>query len=487
MSYEFKFPDIGEGLTEGEIVRWLVKEGDEIKEGQPLVEVETDKALAEIPSPKTGVIQKILAKEKEVVKVGQAIVVFGEKGESVAKKEAPAEEMPAKETPPKEAPAKEVPAKEVPPKEQPVKEEPAPSAKKPKSVGVVGELEEAPEEPAAPAAKQVDEKPAAEKPVPGKPLVERPPTEKPALVSPHAMATPAVRALARELGVDIDKVKGSGPEGRVLEKDVRQAAETKEKPVEPAMAAPAEAVKQPAKAKKYDLYGYIEHVPLRGVRRSIAKAMVKSKYTAPHVTAMDEADVTELWKIKEKEKKAAEKRGIKLTILPFIIKAVIAGLKEHPYLNSTLDDENEEILLKKYYNIGVATDTPEGLMVPVVKGAAEKSIFQLAEELIQLTDKARNRKIDLGDLKGGTFTITNYGSIGGMYGTPIINHPEVAILGVGRMKDLPVVKDEKLETRKILFLSLSFDHRVVDGAEAARFLNAIISRLEDPDLILLES
>ena len=420
MAYEFKFPDIGEGLTEGEIVRWLVKEGDEVKEGQPLVEVETDKALAEIPSPRTGVILRILAKEKEIVKVGQVIVIFGEKGEALA------------------APA------------------PPP---RPKSVGVVGELEEAPEE--APA------------------IEARTEAARPALFSEHALATPAVRALAKDLGVDINKVKGTGPEGRVVEKDVRQVAASKEKPVEE--------VKKPTKVKKYDLYGYVERIPLRGVRRSIAKAMVKSKYTAPHVTTMDEADVTELWKIREKEKKAAEKKGIKLTILPFIFKAVIAGLSEHPYLNATLDDENEEIILKKYYNIGMATDTPEGLMVPVVKNAKDKSILQIAEELTQLAEKARNRTIDLADLKGGTFTITNYGALGGIYGTPIINHPEVAILGVGKIRDMPVVRDGKIEIRKILYLALSFDHRVVDGGEAARFLNTVIARLEDPDLILLET
>jgi pyruvate dehydrogenase E2 component (dihydrolipoamide acetyltransferase) len=440
MAYEFKFPDIGEGLTEGEIVRWLVKEGDEIKEGQSLVEVETDKALAEIPSPKTGVVLKILAKEKEIVKVGQVIVVFGEKGEAVAGKIAPV------------AVEEGVVQKEAPPKKEAI-------PPKPKSVGVVGELEEAPEEPAV-----------AEK---------EPAVEKPAFVSPHVLAAPAVRALARELGIDIDSVKGTGAEGRVVEKDVRQASEAKEKPAEPTM--------PPTKVKKYDFYGYVERVPLRGVRRSIAKAMVKSKYTAPHVTAMDEADVTELWKIKEKEKKTAEKMSTKLTILPFIIKAVVAGLKEHPYLNASLDDESEEIVLKKYFNIGVATDTPEGLMVPVVKNAGDKSILHLAEELLQLSEKARSRKIDLADLKGGTFTITNYGAVGGMYGTPIINHPEVAILGVGRMKEMPVVRDGKVEIRKILFISLSFDHRVVDGAEAARFLNTVIARLEDPDLILLES
>jgi pyruvate dehydrogenase E2 component (dihydrolipoamide acetyltransferase) len=418
MAYEFKFPDIGEGLTEGEIVRWLVKEGDEVKEGQPLVEVETDKALAEIPSPKTGVILKILAKEKEIVKVGQVIVVFGEKGESLA----------------------------------------APPSR-PKSVGVVGELEEAPEEvPVAPA---------------------RVEAAKPPLVSEHALAAPAVRALAKELGIDISKVQGTGPEGRVLEKDVRQAAEVKAKPTEE--------MKEVKKVKKYDLYGYVDRIPLRGVRRSVAKAMVKSKYTAPHVTAMDEADVTELWKIREKEKKAAEKKGIKLTILPFIMKAVVAGLGEHPYLNASLDDENEEIILRKYFNIGLATDTPEGLMVPVVKNAKDKSILQLAQELTQLSEKARNRTIDLADLKGGTFTITNYGAVRGIFGTPIINYPEVAILGIGRMKETPVARNGRIVLRKILPLALSFDHRVVDGAEAARFLDTVISHLEDPDLILLET
>ena len=419
MPFEFKFPDIGEGLTEGEIVRWRVKEGETIKEGDPLVEVETDKALAEIPSPKTGIVLKILGKEKEIIKVGQVIVVIGEKGEGAAA--------------------------------------PAPPSR-PKSVGVVGQLEEAPEETAAAEAKPV--------------------VEKPALVSEHALATPAVRGLAKELGVDINQVVGTGPGDRVLEKDVRQAAEGKAQPAEPE--------KKAAKVKKYDLYGYVDRIPLRGIRRSIAKAMVKSKYTAPHVTTTDEADVTELWEIRAKEKAAAEKRGIKLTILPFIIKAVIAGLIDHPYLNATLDDENEEIILKRYYNIGVAADTLEGLMVPVVKNAKDKSIFQLAQELTQLAEKARNRTIDLADLKGGTFTISNYGAVGGLYGTPIINHPEVAILGVGKIKDMPVVRSGKVEIRKIIHLSLSFDHRVVDGAEAVRFLNTVIERLEDPDLLLLE-
>lgn len=413
MAFEFKFPDIGEGLTEGEIVRWLVREGDEVKEGQPLVEVETDKALAELPSPRTGIILKIMAKEKEIVKVGQVIVLIGERGETIA----------------------------FPPHPPP-------------SVGVVGELEEAPEE--------------GSKAEP----------ERPSIISEPILAAPAVRALAKELGVDLRKVRGTGPEGRVLEKDIREAAESQIKPFGE--------VKEIKKVKKYDLYGYVDRVPLRGVRRSIAKAMVKSKYTAPHVTAMDEADVTELWQIREKEKKVSEAKGIKLTILPFIIKAVIAGLIEHPYLNATLDEENEEILLKRYYNIGVATDTPEGLMVPVIKNAKEKSIFDLSKELTELSNKARNRTIDLADLKGGTFTITNYGTIRGIYGTPIINYPEVAILGMGRIEEKPMVKKGEVVIRRMLPLALSFDHRVVDGAEAAHFLNTVIERLEDPDLILLE-
>jgi pyruvate dehydrogenase E2 component (dihydrolipoamide acetyltransferase) len=443
MPFEFKFPDIGEGLTEGEIVRWLVKEGDEVKEGQPLVEVETDKALAEIPSPRTGTVLKIMAKEKEIVKVGQVIVVFGEKGETVA-------------PPPQE------------PKEKPRE-----------SVGVVGELEEAPleEVSAVPTPPEKLPPPPKEEVTP---RAERPAAEKPPLISEYVLATPAVRALAKELGVKIDQIQGSGPEGRVLEKDVRQAAERKEKP-------PAEPVKEVKKVRKYDLYGYVDRIPLRGVRRSIAKAMVKSKFTAPHVTAMDQADVTDLWQIREKQKKVAEAKGIKLTILPFIIKAAIAGLVEHPYVNATLDDENEEIILKKYYNIGVAIDTPEGLMVPVVKNAGDKSILELAKELTELSEKARSRKIDLADLRGGTFTLTNYGAVRGIYGTPIINYPEVAILGIGRIQEIPVAKDGKIEVRKILPLALSFDHRVVDGAEAARFLNTVILRLEDPDLILLET
>jgi pyruvate dehydrogenase E2 component (dihydrolipoamide acetyltransferase) len=222
------------------------------------------------------------------------------------------------------------------------------------------------------------------------------------------------------------------------------------------------------------------------MRKTIANAMVKSKSMIPHAAGLDEADVTQLVALKARAKERAVQKKIHLTILPFVIKAVVAALEEHPYVNSSVDDEGSEIMLKKYYNIGVAVDTKDGLMVPIVKNAKGKNIFQLAAELSDLSEKARNRTIDLADLKGGTFTITNFGAMGGIYGFPIIHYPEVAILGMGRIVEKPIVKDGKIEVRKILPLSLSFDHRVVDGAEAVRFMTTIIQLLEDPGLILME-
>jgi pyruvate dehydrogenase E2 component (dihydrolipoamide acetyltransferase) len=422
MAYEFKLPDLGEGLTEGEIVQWLVKEGDPIDEGQIFVKVETDKAVLEIPSPRKGVVLRMGATEGEIVQVGNVILVIGEEGE---KPEALAKPEEAEKRP---------------------------------SVGVVGELEEAPEE-------EVEEAPAEAVPAPPGKTVE-------------VLAMPAVRKLARELKVDLGTIKGSGPGGRITKEDIQKAAQKgEEKPPEKAVKA----------ARKYDMYGYVDRVPLRGMRKTIARSMVRSKYTAPHVTAMDEADITRLVALREKEKEKVAAKGVHLTYLPFVIKAVVAGLEEHPYVNASLDDETEEIILKKYLNIGVAVDTKDGLMVPVVKNAKEKSILQLADELSGLSEKARSRTIDLADLKGGTFTITNYGAVGGIFGSPIINYPEVAILGLGKIQEKPVVVEGSIEVRKVLPLSLSFDHRVVDGAEAARFLNTVIDHLEDPDLILLEA
>jgi pyruvate dehydrogenase E2 component (dihydrolipoamide acetyltransferase) len=435
MAFEFKLPDLGEGLTEGEIVKWLVKVGDAIEEGQVFVQVETDKAVIEIPSPRKGVVIKLGASEGETVLVGRVILTLGEKGEAL-------------------------------PKVSPGKEE---TFEKRPSVGVVGELEEAPPD---------------EEPPPPKAGKEAKPAAAPAPAG-EILAVPMVRKLAADLKVDLHAVQGSGPQGRITKEDVMKAARAPQgqAPEGEAAKTPPEA---PKAARKYDIYGYIERIPLKGMRKTIAQAMVKSKTTIPHAVSMDEADITQLVALKSKAKERAAAKGVHLTFLPFMMKVVVAALEEHPALNATLDDEAGEIILKKYYNIGLAVDTKDGLMVPVVKSVKGKNIFQLAAELAEVSDKARARTIDLADLKGGTFTITNYGAIGGIYGFPIIHHPEVAILGMGRILEKPLVVKGQIEVRKVLPLSLSFDHRVVDGAEAARFLNTVLQYLEEPDLLILE-
>ncbi len=422
MVYEFKFPDIGEGITEGEIVEWAVKEGDEIKEHQALGKVETDKAIAEIPSPKAGTILKIYFKPGDTVKVGQTLVLIGEKGEKVP---------------------------ETKPEEKAVK----------KSVSVVGELEES---------EEVIQQPPV--------VTEAKKTEK------EILATPLVRRLAKELSVDLSQVTGTGKGGIITESDVKSSTKTA-----PMIEKTEEASQTEMKVtKKYDMYGFIEHIPLKGVRKTIARHMVESKFTIPHVVNMDEVDVTELFALREKEKVKAEKEGIHLTFMPFIIKAVVHSLKKHPYANSSINDQAGEIILKKYYNIGFAVDTPDGLIVPVVKEADQKNMLEIAKEIEELAEKARKRTLDLGDLKGGTFTITNVGSIGGIFSTPIINSPEAAILAVGAIHEKPVVINGKIEIRKIMPLSLAFDHRIFDGAEAARFTNTLMEHLNDPGLLLIE-
>lgn len=420
MALEFKLPDLGEGLTEGEIVKWLVKEGEPVNEGQPFVQVETDKAVIEIPSPQKGVILKLQASEGETVPVGRVIVVIGETGEKF--KETPASRR---------------------------EEKPRPS------VGVVGELEEAPEE----AEVKVKEKTSG-------------------AGRREILAVPMVRKLAKDLGVNLATVKGTGPKGRITKQDAQRAAKGKAPEKRPEQATPP--------FPKLEVYGAIERVPLRGMRKAIAQSMAKSKATIPHAVGMDEADIGPLAALKAKAKERAEKKGIHLTFLPFVIKAVVAALEEHPYVNASFDDETQEIVLKKYYNIGVAVDTKDGLMVPVVKDVKGKNIFQLAKELAELSEKARSRTIDLADLRGGTFTITNYGAVGGIWAYPIIRYPEAGILGMGKIQEKPMVIGGKIEVRKMLPLSLSFDHRIVDGAEATRFMRTVIELLKDPGLILME-
>jgi pyruvate dehydrogenase E2 component (dihydrolipoamide acetyltransferase) len=408
MAKEFRFPDVGEGITEGEIVRWLVKEGDEVQADQALAEIETDKAIVEMPSPYAGTVLKVHFKEKDLVKVGQPLVTIGEKGESLAA--GPAEPQPAvRPAPPGAAPM------------------PAPSG--------------------AAAA-------------PGRPG--------------EVLATPGVRALAKSLGIDLGAVRGTGPGGRITEDDVRAF-----------QAAPAEkklAVKIKA---KYDLYGNLDRIPLRGIRRATAKKMRESLDHAAHVTHCDEADAGPLEALLKKMKPEVEASGAKLTYLPFIVKALVEALKLHPTLNATLDEDENEIVLKKYYNVGIAVDVPDGLIVPVVKFADQKSVADIAAEIQILAQRARERTLDLADLQGGTFSITNVGVIGGDFATPIINYPEVAILATMRIADRARVVNGAVAVKKILPLCLSFDHRVVDGAEAARFTRDLIRLLEAPESLPL--
>jgi 2-oxoglutarate dehydrogenase complex dihydrolipoamide succinyltransferase (E2) component len=386
---DFRLPDIGEGVAEGEILKWLVKEGERVSEDHPLVEVMTDKVNVQIPSPRTGKVSRILAKEGETVKVGQVIVVIDGEDEGQGSSQRHAS---------------------------------APAAEQPRA--------------AAPERAQ----------------------------GAGVLATPATRKLARELGVDISKVRGTGPVGRVTEEDLRKANR-----------GPAAPTTQNE-----------ERVPLRGMRKLVAEHMARSIHTTAQVTHVDEADMTELVLLREAFKGSAEKRGVKLTFLPLMIKAVIPALKEFPYVNSSLDEETNEIVLKKSYNIGIATDTENGLVVPVVKNADSKDVFAIAGEIQSLAAKAREGSLTLDDVHGSTFTITNQGSVGGLFASPIINYPEVAILGTHKISKRPVVREGKIEVRDVMYLSLSFDHRVIDGAYAARFMNRVIEVVQDPKLLLSE-
>lgn len=430
---EFKLPDIGEGVHEGEITRWLVKEGETIEVDQPMVEVMTDKATVEIPSPVKGVVSQLLVKEGETIEVGKTILRIQEKGNGKSAPQAEAARAKAPHAP---------------------------------------EAKEAPKK-AAHAEEDISEEPATEAEI----------------VPFQVLATPATRKLARDLKVDLRNVSGTGPHGRVTKEDVRLNYEGKEaahpRPSHTAVATqstkstPNVPARRPA-VPVTPTAGVVERVPLRGIRKRIAEGMARSKHTAAHFTFVEEVDMSEIVKLREAGKPEAEMRAVKLTFLPFIIKALIPALREFPYLNSSLDDEKQEILLKGDYNIGIATDTPQGLMVPVVKAADRKSIWEIAQDIQELSERARNGKSSIDDLRGGTFTVTNAGNIGGVFATPVINHPEVAILGVNSIRKRPVVKNDEITIADMMFLSLSVDHRVVDGADAARFMNRLIYFLSDP-------
>jgi len=438
MAREFRLPDLGEGITEGQIVRVLCAPGDRIAEDQTILEVETDKAAVEIPSPFAGVASKIHVNEGDTVQVGQVLVTFDGDGAG-----APAEEKPAK---PAAAPAKEArPAAAVTAPPPAAKPAPAPAART---------------EPAAPEPMETARR-------------------------TRAAAAPAVRKYAREKGVDIDSLTGTGPGGRVQMSDVDAAMGGR------GAAAPARMPAPPAVTfgkiegqLDRDHWGNIKRSKLTQIRKTIARQMVKSTSTIPHVTQTDDADVTLLEGIRRSMRE--QESGPRITMMAFVLRALTQSLRQHPVFNATFDDEGEQIVFKEYINIGIAVDSPRGLVVPVMRNVDQLTLTGIAEELLRISGKVRNVDFTIDELRGGTFTVTNYGAIGGIYGTPVINHPEVAILGVGRTQERLALDGDRVVKRFVLPLSLSFDHRATDGAQAARFLNDVVALLSNPGRLLIQ-
>lgn len=426
MVFEFKLPDIGEGVHEGEIAKWLVQPGQAIGEDQPMVEVMTDKVTVEITSPVSGVVQELLFGEGQVVKVGQVIIRIDESGASAQKPKAKTAQASSVNG---GTPAKQVAAPEAVPAAAGVRTGVAISGGGGRSSGKV-------------------------------------------------LAAPAVRRLARTMGVDLTLISGSGPHGRIRKDDV--LAFTRHAPAAgPETAVPPRPV---VPGERHE-----ERKPFIGMRRKIGEHLVKSKHTAPHFTYVEEADMSRIVQVREDMLPHAEALGVKLSFLPFIIKAVIEGLKKYPVLNSTLDEEKQEIVYKHYYNIGVAVATEQGLVVPVIHDADRKSLLELAREITDLSDRARSNRLSLTQLQGGTFTLTSIGSIGGILSAPIINYPEVAIMGIQKIEKRPVVRDDQVVIREMTYFSISCDHRVVDGAEAALFMKEVIDWLEHPGRMLLSA
>jgi pyruvate dehydrogenase E2 component (dihydrolipoamide acetyltransferase) len=453
MANEFKLPDLGEGIHEGEVLKVNVDTGEQVEEDEIILEVETDKAAVEIPSPYSDVVTSINVEPGDIVHVGDVMMTFGGVGDNVSREEAEAPEEEEKEEAPK-----------------------------------------AEREPSRVERGEATGEPHREGPVP---------------------AAPSTRRLARELGVDLHEVTPSGPGGRVLAEDVRAHAEGEEAPEE--AATEAEEEEEAERARKaligvspqtvevppmpdFSKQGEVERVPLRSVRRATAKQMALSWELVPHVTTQDMADVTELEKLRSRYKSEVADQDGALTLTVFVIKALVNALKAFPKFNASLDIETEEIVLKKYYNIGIAVDTDRGLLVPVLRDADKKTALELAIDLKATAQRAREGKAELSDMQGGTMTITNVGAIGGTNFSPIINYPEVAILGLAQARIKPVARQVEFEEgqepeqwedqyefvpRLMLPVMLAFDHRVNDGAEAQRFLNHVIDQLENPEKLLL--
>lgn len=438
---EFKVPDLGEGLTEAEIVNWLVKPGDTVELNQPLVEVETEKAIVEVPSPYAGVIKDLKGEVGEKVLVGSTFVVFEVEGGT-------------------DEPATTGSRKEVLVGYGP--EEGGSKRRKDRKIGRrKGNEDEAEGETSAAPEPKADKKSSDSN---GSGTV-------------RALATPPVRKLARELDVDIDTLQGSGPGGRVTREDVQAAADA------PAETSPAASPSAPA-PKRRAAVGEVERIPVRSIRRTIAERMVASKQGIPHVTEWVQIDASELMRLRSQLKATAAKQDIKLSPLPLVAKALIAAIRSYPLVNSAWDKEGPEIIVYPNVNLGIAADTDRGLLVPVVKDADQMNVFEIAQETARIVALARSGKIGPGDLSGSTITITNVGSFGMESGTPIINAPEAAILALGAIVKRPWVVEDEIVVRDVMTIALTFDHRILDGAYAGRFLRHLGDLIETPAQLL---
>lgn len=474
MAKEFKLPDLGEGIHEAQVVNLMIKEGDSVKADQMVMEVETDKAAVELPVPYGGTISKLNVKVGDTVKVGDVLLAVDDGGAA-----APAKASPAAAATPANAPT---------------------SASAP--VGAVGQRMQSAGY-AAPGGDGSGYRSAPAESAPRHAVAEGP-----------VPAAPAVRRQAREMGIDLHQVHGTGPGGRVVREDLerfslvgpmgtgsapatmsppaaapaRVAAERKPAPAGSPAVTPMPAVPAGAEAlPDFAQWGAIRREPLSQIRKTIARAMARSVQIIPHVTHADEVDVTDLEAFRKEQSAIFAEKGAKLTLTAFVVKAVAGALRQFPNMNSSYDEAAGELVLKDYVSIGIAVDSPKGLVVPVLRDADRKGLMSISKELKDLADKAREFKLDISAMRGGTFTVTNVGSMGGTMATPIINWPEVAILGLGKLDWKPVVRDGQIVPRKMLPLFLSFDHRVIDGADGARFIRAVMGYLESPLNLLLVS
>lgn len=540
MAFKFKLPELGEGIVEGEVVSWLVAEGDEVSEDDILVEIQNDKAVEELPSPVTGKISKIVVPEGTVAVVGDVLIEIDAPGyEDEAEEEVAAEAAPAPAAAAPAAPAAKQAASsnflfrlpelgegivegevvswlvaegdtvseddilvEI-QNDKAVEELPTPFSGKivkihaPEgTVAVVGDVLIEIDAPDYEGSGEVVEEAAVEAAPAATPSAPAQATGQAGASTPagRVLAMPSVRKLARDKGIDISLVTPTGKGGRVTADDINnydpsgQAAPAAEVAVEAAPAAKAaEAKSAVAAPQAVPVTERQTREPMSGMRKAISKAMTNSAYTAPHVTHFDEIEVSKLWDHRKKFKDVAAERGTKLTFLPYVVKALVAAAKKYPIINASIDDTTQEIVYKNYYNIGIATDTERGLYVPNIKDANTLSVFDIADQITDLAEKAHEGKLSASDMGDGTVTISNIGSAGGKWFTPIINHPEVAILGFGSIVQQPVVNEEgELAVGRVVKLSISFDHRIMDGATAQGALNEVKKYLADPELLLME-